>query len=158
MNSNTNNKRFKQTDLKNCFKRIDPTQACSLDAVNVSHLIALDTMSNVLTDQDLENLDGACSTWNRSRTVAVDAAKAQTKATFYREAPGENLIEYWCFGLEKTPGYLMKLVQFHTALHELRKKHAKDIMCPAADQSLNYAVSLQKAYPTAEHRDTYGKL
>lgn len=31
--------------------------------------------------------DGARSTWGRSRTVAVDAAKARMRTTFYKEAP-----------------------------------------------------------------------
>lgn len=77
--------------------------------------------------------DGARSTWNRSRTVSVDAIKARTRAAFYREAPGQNLMEYWVYGLERTPGFLMKLPNFRSALQAMRMKHAKEIMLLAAD-------------------------
>lgn len=59
-------------------------------------------------------IDGARSTWNRSRNAAVDASKAKIRATFYLEAPKKDNVEYWCLGLEKTPGYLIKLAPFRT--------------------------------------------
>lgn len=97
--------------------------------------VSNDNLSLSLSKQEGEEAmpDGARSTWNRSRNAAVDACKAKTRATFYREAPNKGLIEYWCFGLEKTPGYLMKLGPFRTALQQLRLKQAKDIMELAAD-------------------------
>lgn len=77
--------------------------------------------------------DSALSTWNKSRTAAVDASKANTRAKFYREAPKKNLMEYWTYGLEKTPGYLMKLPAFRKSLQEMRTTHAREIMNLAAD-------------------------
>lgn len=77
--------------------------------------------------------DGARSTWNKSRGVAVDAIKAKTHPSFYRGAPKQQQIEYWAYGLEKTPYYLMKLGPFTTALKEMRMRHAKDIMNLPAD-------------------------
>lgn len=77
--------------------------------------------------------DSALSTWNKSRTAAVDASKANTRAKFYKEAPKKNLLEYWTYGLEKTPGYLMKLPGFRKSLQEMRIRHARDIMNLAAE-------------------------
>lgn len=76
---------------------------------------------------------GTKSTWNRSRTAASEAVKAKTRATFYREAPQKQLVKYWCYGLEKTPGFLMKMAPFQTALQALRVRHSKEIMLLSAD-------------------------
>lgn len=52
----------------------------------------------------------------------------RTCATFYKEAPSKNPVEYCCYWLETTPNYLKKLKSFRSALLEVRKKHAKELM------------------------------
>lgn len=72
------------------------------------------------------------TTWNQARNAAVEAAKSTNRAAFYNEAPMQGLLEYWCYGLERTPGYLMKLPDFRADLHAMRVKHAKEQMKLAA--------------------------
>lgn len=70
-----------------------------------------------------------CKTgWNQARAAAVEAAKGTNRATFYRQAPKQQLYEYWCFGLERTPDYLMKLEEFRADLHQTRIRHAQELM------------------------------
>lgn len=91
--------------------------------------------SNSLSKQDEDGpmTGGTQNTWNKSRTSAVEAIKAKTRATFYREAPNKQLVEYWCYGLEKTPGFMMKMGPFRTALQAMRIRHAKEIMLLSAE-------------------------
>lgn len=75
---------------------------------------------------------GVKSTWNQARNAAVEAAKATNRAAFYNEAPLQGLHEYWWYGLERTPGYLMKIPEFRSDLHNMRVKQAKEEMKLAA--------------------------
>lgn len=100
------------------------------DKENINSLFSV---SSPIKEEDDRMSEGARSTWNRSRTVSINAVKARTRATFYRQAPRQNLVEYWVYGLERTPGFLMKLPNFRTALQAARMKHAKEIMSLAAD-------------------------
>lgn len=95
---------------------------------------------------------GSKSTWNQACNASVEAAKATNRAAFYDEAPRQGTIEYWCFGLEHTPGYLMKLPAFRTDLHALRVKHAREEMALAAKhlegeikENLDNAANLRAA-------------
>lgn len=83
-------------------------------------------------DETLQMPARTKTTWNQARAAAVEAAKSTNRATFYRQAPNQNLFEYWCFGLERTPGYLMKLEEFRSELHQMRLRHAREQMQLAA--------------------------
>lgn len=129
----------------------------------------INTSSLTIQEDDGPMTGGTKSTWNRSRTAAVEAIKARTRATFYREAPRQEMAEYWCFGLEKTPGYLMKIGPFRTSLQAMRKRHAKEIMLLAADfldkemirnnesASMMKAAALKQIYE-ANPRDAADKI
>lgn len=74
-----------------------------------SERIISDTCDILLQEEETQMPSGARSSWNHARNAAVEAAKATNRVAFYKEAPLQGLHEYWCFGLERTPGYLMKI-------------------------------------------------
>lgn len=141
------NKKNKKKKLKSC------------DANNVDSLPP--------QDETLQMPSRTKTTWNQARAAAVEAAKSTNRATFYRQAPSQNLYEYWCFGLERTPGYLMKLEEFRSELHQMRLRHAREQMQlaaqhleketqinldSAADMRSNAITSIQQSIPDRAER------
>lgn len=67
-------------------------------------------------------------TWSQARNLASEAIRSHNRGDFYREALQQQVPEYWCLGLEKVPAHLMKVVEFRTELHEMKNKHARELM------------------------------
>lgn len=88
---------------------------------------------HILQKEQYSIPEAAQLTWGQARTSAVDAAKNRNRATFYKEAPGQGIAEYWCFALEKVPPYLMRMASFRDDLQALRTRYAMEAMALAGD-------------------------
>lgn len=67
-------------------------------------------------------------TWSKARNLAGEAMRNSTRMDFYKEALQQDLLEYWCLGLEKVPAPLMKIGDFRQELHATKVRHAQELM------------------------------
>lgn len=118
--------------LKASLARIESQMGNPDFVKRTSTRIMSNTHDLSLQEEDTQMPSGARSSWNHARNAAVEAAKATNQVAYYKEAPLQGLHEYWCFGLERIPRYLMKIPEFRAELHSMRMRHAKEEMKLAA--------------------------